>query len=104
MKIFSDNNVLKGLDDYNLRAADAYLSGCEPAQIEPDSEHHSGDYNCHNCDDKECEYWADYNGVIPVGYGINNETSLKMELNLAKGKVKRKIRRQLKKLKSRKGE
>ena len=103
MRIFSDNSVLKGLDDFNLRAADAYLSGCEPTPIEPDSEHHSADYNCHNCDDSECDFWEDYNGVqiennIPVGYGIKNKTSLQMELSITKGKAKRRIRRKLRKL------
>lgn len=124
MKIFGEKNPLKGLDDYNLRAADAYLSGCEPTQIEPDSEHHSGDYNCNNCEDQECEYWADYNGVQiqpqeekvfilnkPICLGPSEcipniieitldeyRQSLQKELKQAKGKAKRSIRRKLRKL------
>lgn len=104
MKIFSDDNVLKGLDDYNLRMADMYMTGCEPKQIEPDSGHHSGDYNCNHCDDQDCNYWLDFNGVqieetIPVGFGVQNKTSLEIELSITKGKARRKIRRQLRKMK-----
>lgn len=102
MRIFGEGNPLKGLDEYNLRLADAYYSGCEPKQIEPDSEHHSGDYNCNNCEDQECEYWADYNGVQVENtddeyhYPIIFISRKEQELKQAKGKAKRKIRRQLK--------
>lgn len=48
-------------DDWLFQLAEDYNTSCEPKKLEPDSEHHSGDYNCNNCDDIECEYWSEYN-------------------------------------------
>ena len=45
-----------------------YFNGCEPKVVgvhqEPEGfgEYSTSPiYNCHDCDDRECEYWSDYN-------------------------------------------
>lgn len=79
MKI-NNENELKGLDDFNLRGADDICHNCDP----------------HLCDDQECEFYMDF-----FGPQIENPhiTYLKLHLKTAKGKAKRKIRRQLKRIK-----
>ena len=36
------------------------FENCMPGRLEPDSKYHSGDYNCHYCDNKECTYYYDF--------------------------------------------
>lgn len=49
------------------RARDEACCGCEPEIIkaerayEPDGYSMDYTYNCHICDNRECEYWSDYN-------------------------------------------
>ncbi|MFA7658788.1 MAG: hypothetical protein WCY19_05085 [Candidatus Gastranaerophilaceae bacterium] len=43
----NNENGLKGLDDFNLRAADPVCSDCEPSK----------------CDDKDCDVYLDFWGV-----------------------------------------
>lgn len=77
MKI-NNSNELKGLDDFNLRGAYSICDDCQPEK----------------CDDQDCDFYLDFHGVQ-----IDCEISLQEQLKQAKGKAKRKIRRQLKKSK-----
>lgn len=63
-------------DKYLAKLADDYNSGCEPEQIEPDSRYHSGDYNCHNCDNEDCEHWGEYNAVKIKIFDKNKDSPL----------------------------
>ena len=52
---------MENYDDYLDNLAEEHNKNCEPEQIEPSSKHHSGAYNCHHCDNTECESWNEYN-------------------------------------------
>lgn len=60
MRVFGDKNVLKNIDDYNMRGAEDYFNGCEPKVIGR-NEDNIADYNCEGCKEKDCPHWADYN-------------------------------------------
>ena len=66
------NGYTRAAQDYerNLeRQWEEWFNGCEPEIIkaervyEPDGYSMDYTYNCHICDNRECEYWSDYNHV-----------------------------------------
>lgn len=121
-----------GYDEWLLKQADEYCSGCEPKVIKVEKEYEGCEpdgtpvfseahvLNCEECNEKECEHWLEYNEGEPCHIcgeltGLNCydcdqplcekckcDCELQDQLKNAKGKEKRKIRRQLRKLRLKK--
>ena len=54
------NRFERAICEYEAKA-DREGCICEPKQVKDRFEPDGYSYNCQNCDNKECEYWTEYN-------------------------------------------
>lgn len=60
-----DNGYARASQEYERYLASGGDSFCEPKLVNHCKDEDGSDireYNCEYCDNKECEYWSEYNG------------------------------------------
>lgn len=48
---------------------------CEPDILELENKFHSADFNCNNCNQTDCVYWALYNNILNQASCIQHDSS-----------------------------